>query len=147
MTDIIVYHQTRHYLAVADEKTLIEKRAWLNYADQTKSHYGTYSGYGKAKNVPFLEGLKEDKAKGIHGGVIPAGLYKLEKWGHHVASFAFVLTPQFTVSSARGDFRMHGDYSDKKKWGTASEGCIITPQQVRLAIHATGIKYLLVVRH
>lgn len=145
MTAIIVYHQIQHYLAIADEKTLKEKQSWFDYACQTKSHYGTYSGHDTGKNNPFLQGRKENLKKGIHGGVIPTGFYKLGNWGRFVTSNAVRLTPQFSIASGRGSFQIHGDYRDAKKWGTASEGCIVTPLAVRHALEKTGIKTLRVV--
>jgi hypothetical protein len=104
-----------------------------------------YSGKGRGKNNPALEGVP-----GI--GPIPAGHYKIGKPYDSKNVGRFTL-PLDAVDSRPGDdihqptgrsaFRIHGD--SIKAPGTASKGCIILPRNIREAIWTSGDRDLLVV--
>lgn len=103
-----------------------------------------YSGKGRGKNNPALQGLR-----GI--GPIPAGRWRMvsvvqkhPKLGPFVIRLDKVdATPgdDFDDVTGRGAFRVHGDNAT----GTASEGCIILPGAVRRAMWANGDRIIEVV--
>lgn len=99
--------------------------------------YG-YAGNGAAKNDPN----KQDQ-KGH--GPLPQGLYKLSnvKDSPNTGPFSIVLVPDpGNRMFGRGDFRIHGD--SIKAPGTASDGCIILPRNIREKIWASGERLLTV---
>lgn len=99
-----------------------------------------YSGAGDCKNVP--------DAQVIHNrGPIPIGLYKIGKHVDTVTHGPFVLplTPsEANTMYGRDGFLIHGDSVIHP--GTASEGCIILPRDVREEIEASGDQWLAVNR-
>jgi len=104
-----------------------------------------YSGNGRGKNNPALEGVP-----GI--GPIPAGRYKIGKPydSQNVGPFAMPLDAvdakpgdDVEARTGRGAFRVHGD--SIKAPGTASKGCIILPRTIREAIWKSGDRDLEVV--
>lgn len=104
-----------------------------------------YSGNGRGKNNPALEGVR-----GI--GPIPAGRYKIGKPydSQNVGPFTMPLDAvdakpgdDIHQPTGRGAFRCHGD--SIKAPGTASKGCIILPRNIRQAIWASGDRDLEVV--
>lgn len=104
-----------------------------------------YSGKGRGKNNPALQGLA-----GI--GPIPQGDWKLLSIydSKLVGPRAIVVdkvdsTPGDDIDdvTGRGAFRIHGD--SIKNPGTASKGCIILPRDVRLKIWSSGDRDLQVV--
>jgi hypothetical protein len=68
-------------------------------------------------------------------GPIPRGPYAIG-WSFSTKSHDYVLslTPMGHSAHGRKAFLIHGDYIDARKEGTASEGCIILPLEVRKAI-------------
>ena len=114
------------------------------------THNGTlisrgYSGKGRGKNNPALEGVP-----GI--GPIPAGHYKIGAPYNSKNVGPFTL-PLDAIDAKPGDdihqptgrsaFRIHGD--SIKAPGTASKGCIILPPNVRRQIWNSGDRELEVV--
>lgn len=103
-----------------------------------------YSGNGRGKNNPALEGVA-----GI--GPIPAGVWKVESKydSPNVGPYALKLIAVDATlddthdKTGRGAFRIHGD--SIKAPGTASRGCIILPRQVREQIWKSGDRDLKVV--
>lgn len=103
-----------------------------------------YSGKGRGKNNPALQGLR-----GV--GPIPAGRWKITGIydSPSVGPRALVLQAVDRTADDRHDatnrsaFRIHGDSIAHP--GEASNGCIILPRAVRLAIWASGDRDLVVV--
>lgn len=99
--------------------------------------YG-YAGNGDDKNKP------ESQTKRGHGP-LPQGLYKLTdvRDSANTGPFSIVLMPDpGNRMFGRGDFRIHGD--SIKAPGTASDGCIILPRNLREKIWASGERQLTV---
>jgi len=104
-----------------------------------------YSGKGRGKNNPTLEGV-------VGVGPIPAGRWKIgapynsQRVGPYALALdAFDAKPGDDVDqrTGRGAFRIHGDSVSAP--GTASNGCIILPRTVREAIWKSGDRELVVV--
>jgi|ERR1700733_12933608 hypothetical protein len=76
-------------------------------------------------------------------GPIPRGSYRLG-WSFSKKSHGYVLslTPMGHNAQGREAFLIHGDYIDARKKGTASEGCIIMPLDVRKAIWESSDRIL-----
>jgi hypothetical protein len=94
-----------------------------------------YSGKGRGKNNPALEGVK-----GV--GPIPTGFYKIGSPynSKRVGPFALPLEPvdnkmgdDTHERTGRGAFRMHGDSVSHP--GEASNGCIIMPRVIRERVY------------
>ena len=68
-------------------------------------------------------------------GPIPRGLYAIG-WSFSTKSLQYVLSlvPIGHDPSGRTAFLIHGDYRDATRQGTASQGCIILPLEVRKTI-------------
>jgi hypothetical protein len=75
-------------------------------------------------------------------GPVPGGLYAFErngfssietvqKKGLHAMPYVLTLTPVGHNAQGRSGFLVHGDYRDRQMRGTASDGCIILPKDVR----------------
>ncbi|ADG11404.1 DUF2778 domain-containing protein [Caulobacter segnis] len=103
-----------------------------------------YSGNGRGKNNPTLEGMP-----GI--GPIPAGRYRIGAPydSGSVGPYTLVLDAidanpgdDIDQRTGRGAFRIHGD--SIKAPGTASKGCIILPRVVRELIWKSGDRDLVV---
>lgn len=100
-----------------------------------------YSGKGRGKNNPALEGVP-----GI--GPIPKGNYKItQKYNsNNVGPYALRLEPMdggkpdIHDATGRGAFRIHGD--SIRAPGTASKGCIILPRKIREKIWLSGDRSL-----
>lgn len=104
-----------------------------------------YSGKGRGKNNPALEGM-------VGMGPIPAGKWKIVRLydSESVGPYALELhavdaTPGNDTHdrTGRGAFRIHGD--SVKHPGDASNGCIILPRNVREKIWKSGDRDLEVV--
>lgn len=104
-----------------------------------------YSGAGRGKNNPALEGVRAV-------GPVPAGCWKIGAPynSQSVGPYALPLNavdakPDDDVHqpTGRSAFRIHGD--SIKSPGTASRGCIILPRAVRELIWKSGDRDLLVV--
>lgn len=101
-----------------------------------------YSGKGRGRNNPALESVRAT-------GPIPRGKWKIvEKYDS--ASVGPYALKVFAVDgklddtharTGRGAFRIHGD----NRTGTASEGCIILPRNIRQMIWESGDRDLEVV--
>jgi hypothetical protein len=97
-----------------------------------------YSGKGDGKNNP-------NKEKEANVGPIPRGDYSVGKpreWKG--MANVFDLTPDGHNAHGRSQFLIHGD--SKKNPGSASEGCIILPPEVRKKIAESEVTKLRVVR-
>lgn len=95
-----------------------------------------YSGAGRGKNNPALQG-----AKGI--GPIPQGRWTVEarRDSPNTGPCTLILSPDPGIQTfGRSDFRIHGDSIAHP--GAASHGCIILPRAVRDAIWASGDRAL-----
>lgn len=104
-----------------------------------------YSGKGRGKNNPSLEGVR-----GV--GPIPTGKYKIlaPYNSKRVGPYALPLEPidekmgdDTHQRTGRGAFRMHGDSVSRP--GDASNGCIIMPRVVRERVGRSTDKILEVV--
>lgn len=104
-----------------------------------------YSGNGRGKNNPALEGVQ-----GI--GPVPAGRWKIGAPydSNSVGPYALRLEAVDAHfgddkhdGTGRGSFRIHGD--SVRAPGTASRGCIILPRNIRQMIWTSGDRDLLVV--
>jgi hypothetical protein len=99
-----------------------------------------YSGAEEAKNQADLESVR-------NRGPIPRGKWKMtEKYDSpNRGPLCIRLEPAYgTDAYGRSAFLIHGD--SIKAPGTASEGCIIMPRNVREAVWASGDRDLEVVR-
>jgi hypothetical protein len=104
-----------------------------------------YSGHGRGKNNPALQGV-------VGVGPIPAGRWRIgapydsDRVGRYALRLEAVdAKPGDDVEerTGRGAFRIHGDSVSAP--GTASHGCIILPRAVREAIWKSGDRDLEVV--
>lgn len=98
-----------------------------------------YSGKEEAKNQPGLDAVK-------NRGPIPAGKWQMVSVFDHASKgpICIRLEPyRDTDAHGRSGFLIHGD--SVKEPGTASEGCIILPREVRKAIWASADRELEVV--
>lgn len=104
-----------------------------------------YSGKGRGKNNPALEGV-------VGVGPIPAGRWKIgapydsDRVGPYALKLDAVdakLGDDTDQRTGRGAFRIHGD--SVRAPGTASNGCIILPRTVREALWKSGDRDLVVV--
>ena len=104
-----------------------------------------YSGKGRGKNNPALQGVR-----GI--GPLPRGRYRIGKPRNSERTGPFIMdlypidaTPNDTVHDATGRsaFQIHGD--SIRNPGTASSGCIILPRAVRERIWRSKIHVIEVV--
>lgn len=93
-----------------------------------------YSGHGKGRNNPKLQGVK-----GV--GPLPLGMWRIgemydsERVGRNaIKLYAVDATPNDDTHDAtgRGAFRVHGD--NVRGDGSASNGCLIFPRPVRLQL-------------
>lgn len=104
-----------------------------------------YSGKGRGKNAPSLQGVQ-----GV--GPIPRGKWKIGA-PYNSANVGPYALPLYAIDSKPGDdihqptgrsaFRIHGD--SIKAPGTASRGCIILPRNIRTMIWQSGDHLLEVV--
>lgn len=104
-----------------------------------------YSGKGRGKNNPSMEGVR-----GV--GPIPRGRYTI-KAPYDSRNVGPYTLPVDAIDAKPGDdrheptgrsaFRIHGD--SIRAPGTASKGCIILPRAVRQAIWRSGDRLLEVV--
>ena len=92
-----------------------------------KAIAGGYSG-SRSLEINLHEAMQ-------YYGPIPRGSYAIG-WSFSMKSPHYVLslTPLGHNAHGRSAFLIHGDYIDARKKGTASEGCIILPLDVRKAI-------------
>lgn len=67
-------------------------------------------------------------------GPIPRGMYTIGWWFHKKQKYVLSLTPVGHDAEGRTSFLIHGDYTDRSLLGTASQGCIVLPPEVRRAI-------------
>jgi hypothetical protein len=68
-------------------------------------------------------------------GPIPRGLYTIGRsFSRKSPSYVLSLSPVGHDADGRTGFLIHGDYRDARRSGTASEGCIILPLDIRKAI-------------
>ncbi len=104
-----------------------------------------YSGKGRGKNNPSLEGVR-----GV--GPIPTGQYKIlaPYSSPSVGPYTLPLEPidskmgdDTHERTGRGAFRMHGDKISRP--GDASKGCIIMPRDIRERVGRSADKILEVV--
>lgn len=103
-----------------------------------------YSGKGRGKNNPALQGLA-----GI--GPIPKGDWGIvERYNsRNVGPYTLTLHAMDKIpndtheSTGRGAFRIHGD--SIRAPGTASKGCIILPRKIREKIWISGDRLLRVI--
>lgn len=103
-----------------------------------------YSGAGKGKNNPEMEGVRAT-------GPIPAGKWYIRSPYNSNAVGPYVLTvwaddgqlDDVHARTKRSAFRIHGD--SIKNPGTASKGCIILPRAIREQIWKSGDRVLEVV--
>lgn len=102
-----------------------------------------YSGKGAGKNNPAMETVRAT-------GPIPAGRWKIVGPPYDSKSVGPYALKVFAddgklddthARTGRGAFRIHGD----NKTGTASEGCIILPRNIRQMIWESGDRDLEVV--
>ena len=109
---------------------------------------GGYSGWGRYKNDPTAESIP-------YAGPIPRGWYRIgkpyddptlhdsvtKKETHHgLGPHVMELLPDGHNARGRTLFRIHGD----NRTGTASNGCIILPPDIRQRISQSGLDRLLV---
>jgi hypothetical protein len=98
-----------------------------------------YSGFGPGKNNPADEAIR-------NVGPIPRGEYAIGAMQATSAAHGpdiMPLTPVGHDALGRSGFLMHGDSIANP--GTASEGCIIMPHNVRLQVANSGDSVLDVV--
>jgi len=98
-----------------------------------------YSGNGQGKNNPLMQDVK-------NVGVIPRGKYMIGNPydSPHTGAFTLPLIPDPTNKMfGRNEFKIHGDNISAP--GTASQGCIILPRIVRIAINNSSDKYINVI--
>lgn len=98
-----------------------------------------YAGNGPDKN-------NKDSAHIIKKGPLPCGLYLIgdPQNVRHMGLYVLHLRPvQTEYMKGRSAFYIHGDSITRP--GTASEGCIILPRNIRNIIASSGINLLLVV--
>ena len=98
-----------------------------------------YSGNGKGKNNPDYESVE-------NVGPLPKGDYDIGEpyFSAHTGPFTLPLIPYPTNNMfGRSDFKIHGD--SIKMPGTASNGCIILPREVRESINNNVDKLLKVI--
>jgi Protein of unknown function (DUF2778) len=102
-------------------------RYWGAFYNPDNSYYGPgYSGQPGFMNDPSNESI-------IGRGPLPAGLYTITQIisdDPHTGILSCVLEPASTNKMyGRSGFRIHGD--NQKNNHSASDGCIITPHDVR----------------
>ena len=92
-----------------------------------KTEAGGYSG-SRSLEINLREAMQ-------FYGPIPRGAYAIG-WSFSTKSHDYVLslTPLGHNAQGRAAFLIHGDYLNARKKGTASEGCIILPLDIRKAI-------------
>jgi len=98
-----------------------------------------YAGHGEGKNNPSMENIKMV-------GPLPKGIYHIgEPYDSpHTGPFTLPLTPDSSNEMyGRSDFKIHGDSISNP--GTASNGCIILPRDIRIMIHRCTDKILKVI--
>lgn len=104
-----------------------------------------YSGKGRGKNNPALEGIR-----GL--GPIPRGLWRIKNVYNSANVGPYALTlhavdikPDDDIHqvTGRSAFRIHGD--SIKNPGDASNGCIILPRKIREKIWQSGDRDLMVI--
>ena len=98
-----------------------------------------YAGHGQGKNNPQMQD--------VHNiGPIPKGKYTIGPWydSPHTGPFTLPLTPDASNEMfGRSDFKIHGDSINAP--GTASNGCIIMPHDIRIKINSMSDKCLTVI--
>lgn len=103
-------------------------------------HSGTDDGDGVLEPG---EGLNDPSMVAVKGvGPLPPGIYEIGDPFDHptTGAYSMRLTPlQPDVMYGRSAFLVHGGSL------TASRGCIILPRTVRIAIHESGVRRLVVV--
>lgn len=98
-----------------------------------------YAGYGKGKNNPAFESVRDI-------GPIPKGNYTIGAPYNsaRTGGFTLTLTPYlYNEMFSRADFRIHGD--SMRVPGIASHGCIVLPLAVRKTIWLSKDRELTVV--
>jgi hypothetical protein len=108
------------------------------------------SGVLEHNGTKITEGYSGSRSLGInlqenvpYYGPIPHGLYRIGmSFSTKSPTHVFSLDPIGHDAHGRTDFLIHGDYKDKQKRGTASEGCIILPLEVRKAVWASHDRIL-----
>jgi hypothetical protein len=115
------------------------QKTGLIFSD-TGSIFGCgYSGNGEGKNNPDFENVE-------NVGPLPKGIYKIGKPydSPHTGKFTLPLIPDIdNVMFGRDSFCIHGDSISEP--GTASNGCIILPRNVREEINNCTDKILKVI--
>jgi Protein of unknown function (DUF2778) len=97
-----------------------------------------YSGHGAGVDNPADEAI-------ANVGPLPEGTYEIGAAFTNATTgpISMRLAPVFGTTFGRGSFLIHGDNSAMNR--TASEGCIILPHGVRVAIDASADRELIVV--
>jgi hypothetical protein len=105
-------------------------------------HNGTVvsQGYSGARTA----GINLSQAVGFFGP-IPRGPYAIGlSFSNKSPTCVLSLTPMGHAALGRSGFLIHGDNIDPSKAGTASDGCIILPLNIRTAIWNSGDRTLFV---
>jgi hypothetical protein len=126
----------------AKEITVTKEYTWDQSAgalyDGAKLISPGYSGKGRGKNNPSLQGMQ-----GV--GPIPAGRWKMVNVYNSAKVGKFTITlhsmddavlDDTHTPTGRGAFRIHGD--SIREPGSASNGCIILPLAIRKMIYKAG---------
>lgn len=100
-----------------------------------------YSGAGEGKNNPDLQNVRKV-------GPIPRGTYTIgpaytAPYEHKLPPVMHLIPDPETEMFGRDGFLIHGDSVSAP--GTASEGCIIMPHSVRVAVSVSSDKKLEVI--
>lgn len=92
-----------------------------------KAAAGGYSG-SRSLEINLQEAMQ-------YYGPIPRGSYTIGRsFSTKSKDYVLSLAPLGHNAHGRTEFLIHGDYIDARKKGSASEGCIILPLDVRKAI-------------
>lgn len=96
-----------------------------------KVYPGSYSGHGEGLNNPAMES--------VHGvGRLPRGRYKIDVWHdeHHLGKCVAHLIPVGHDAHGRTALFWHGDNAQMNH--TASDGCVVSPYDVRDTARKSG---------
>lgn len=96
---------------------------------------GGWSGNGKGKNNPEMEGVKNK-------GPIPRGRYIIGTPydSTRVGKFSIPLIPSCHNALDRTHLRMHGATIDESRRGEESDGCVILPFDIRKKVFDSNDK-------
>lgn len=110
--------------------------------DGTEQHLAFgWAGHGEGKNNPAAQ-------TEVGVGPLPRAIYDIgEPFDHeHCGPFAMRLTPtEGSEMFGRDGFLIHGASQNPANYGQESNGCIVLPHSIRVAIYQSGAKRLEVI--